>query len=466
MPFNSRKDQIVELRRLLAREPSNAKTLAVALRISQPTFSRLWPIAGDDIVALGASRATIYGLTRAIRDVGPSLPILRINHLGESEDFALLTVLAEHWYAYQFTGSPEIYTCEGLPYFLQDLRPQGFLGRLAPRENADLSLPADIAEWTDDDALYYLAQRGDDNMGDLIVGNASYRRFFVQNTETHKTFMQASEREIRYPQLAERALKGETVGSSAGGEQPKFTTTISRGLADPIPDHVIVKFSPDIRTASGRRWGDLLVAEHLALTTLRRNDIPAAESSILVAGNRVFLESVRFDRIGATGRTSMVSLSGLVGETGAADKTWSYVAAILANRKKLSAADLVTIQLLDVYGVLIGNSDRHPGNLSLSWSPDGTFALRPCYDMLPMMYRPNAQGEVVEREFNLSGLDRLDLRFLQKASNLADQFWDSVLADTRMSDDFKRVARLHVTVIPPASRNNRAAKSIATTPPK
>ncbi|PUA18989.1 type II toxin-antitoxin system HipA family toxin YjjJ [Glaciimonas sp. PCH181] len=454
MAFNRSKDNIAELRRLLASAPSNAKTLSAALGISQPTFSRLWPTAGNDIVALGAARATLYGLTRRIRDIGPTHPILRINAQGESEDFALLTVLAGHWYAYQFTDSSDIFTCEGLPYFLQDLRPQGFLGRLAPRENADLTLPSDIVEWTDDDALYYLARRGDDNMGDLIVGNESYRRFFAQKSNADKAFskafIQASERDVRYPELAERALKGETVGSSAGGEQPKFTTAILRGAADPIPDHVIVKFSPDIRTASGRRWGDLLVAEHLALETLRRNTIPAAESNILVAANRVFLESVRFDRIGTTGRTSMVSLAGLVGETGAADKTWSYAAAILANRKKLSVADLAMIQLLDVYGTLIGNSDRHPGNLSLSWTSDGTFALRPCYDMLPMMYRPNSQGEVVEREFNLSGLDRLDLRFLQRASDLANQFWDSVQTDARISEDFKRVARLHVAVMHPA----------------
>ncbi|MEB0164527.1 HipA domain-containing protein, partial [Glaciimonas sp. CA11.2] len=256
------------------------------------------------------------------------------------------------------------------------------------------------------------------------------------------------------PELAERALKGEAVGSSAGGEQPKFTTAIVRGTDD-SPSAVIVKFSPDIRTAGGRRWGDLLIAEHLAIAMLRENGIPAAASSILVAGNRVFLESVRFDRIGTAGRTPMISLSGLIGETGAAEKTWSFVATMLANRKKLSQADLVVIQLLDVYGALIGNTDRHPGNLSLSWTVEGFFALRPCYDMLPMMYRPNAQGEVIERTFTLSGLDRLDLRQLPVAANLANQFWNKVCKDHRISDDFKRIAGLHMAAMAIAAPETR-----------
>lgn len=454
MLFKNKKEQITTLRQLLTREPSNAKALSVALGISQPTFSRLWPMAGDDVLAIGAARATVYGLARSIRDVGPSLPIFRINAHGEPLEFAQLTILSGHWYAYQFAGSNSVFTCEGLPYFLEDLRPQGFLGRLAPRENKDLNLPADIVEWTDDDALYYLARRGEDNMGDLVIGNESYRRFFERksgvdqnvNDNVQHNVIAASEREVRYPQLAERALRGETVGSSAGGEQPKFTAAVAHDQTDD-PVAVIVKFSPDIRTAGGRRWGDLLIAEHIALATLRDNAILAAASSILVADNRIFLESVRFDRVGRFGRTPMVSLSGLVGETGAADRTWSYVATLLANRKKLSQADLTAIQLLDVYGVLIGNTDRHPGNLSLSWTAEGLFALRPVYDMLPMMYRPNSQGEVVQRSFNLSGLDRLDLRQLPKALGLAEQFWASVCADTRISDDFKRVGRLHMAAM-------------------
>ncbi|MGZ9713672.1 type II toxin-antitoxin system HipA family toxin YjjJ [Glaciimonas sp. GNP009] len=454
MLFNNKKEQITALRQLLAKEPTDAKTLSSALGISQPTFSRLWPTAGNDILAIGAARATMYGLARTIRDVGPSLPIFRIDADGHPEDFAQLTVLSGHWYAYQFTGNKSVFTCEGLPYFLQDSRPQGFLGRMAPRENADLHLPEDILEWTDDDALYYLARRGEDNMGDLVVGNESYRRFLGDNSDTQSNLLAEADRDTRYPELAERALKGEAVGSSAGGEQPKFTTAIVRGTDD-SPSAVIVKFSPDIRTAGGRRWGDLLIAEHLAIAMLRENGIPAAASSILVAGNRVFLESVRFDRIGTAGRTPMISLSGLIGETGAAEKTWSFVATMLANRKKLSQADLIVIQLLDVYGALIGNTDRHPGNLSLSWTVEGFFALRPCYDMLPMMYRPNAQGEVIERTFTLSGLDRLDLRQLPVAANLANQFWNKVCNDHRISDDFKRIAGLHMAAMAIAAPETR-----------
>ncbi|MEB0233458.1 hypothetical protein QN353_21805, partial [Undibacterium sp. 10I3] len=62
---------------------------------------------------------------------------------------------------------------------LQDLRPQGFLGRMVPRMHPDLLLPEKIQDWSDDNALVYLARRGENLPGNLIVGNESYRRFLT-----------------------------------------------------------------------------------------------------------------------------------------------------------------------------------------------------------------------------------------------------------------------------------------------
>ncbi|NDP58563.1 MAG: type II toxin-antitoxin system HipA family toxin YjjJ [Oxalobacteraceae bacterium] len=437
-------DQIAALRRLLSRQPADAGTLSSALGISQPTFSRLWPAAGNDVCVLGAARSTVYGLRRDLRDLGSKLPVYRVDASGETAHFCDLIVLVGHWYAYQLNGSAAVKLCEGLPYFLQDLRPQGFLGRTVPKEHADLDLLADVLQWSDDDVLYYLARRGENSMGDLIVGNESYRRYRQQRTDGVQDAIAGAERFQRYPELAARALSGEVTGSSAGGEQPKFLATISGDDPDQPGRHVIVKFSAGIDTPGGRRWGDLLIAEHHALQTLARNGIAAAKSDILIAQNRVFLESTRFDRRGLQGRLPMLSLAGLAGETGALEQSWTTVANLLFNQRQLTLPDYTVIELLDLYGALIGNTDRHQGNLSLSWKPGQQYALLPCYDMLPMLYRPNMQGEVIDRRLSLDAMDKLDLRQLPRAAMLAGQFWIAVLADERMSDDFKTVAARHL----------------------
>ncbi|GAA4033362.1 hypothetical protein GCM10022212_35650 [Actimicrobium antarcticum] len=302
----------------------------------------------------------------------------------------------------------------------------------------------DVTKWSDDDVLYYLARRGENSTGDLIAGNESYRRHIQQLAEGANDIVADADRLRRYPELAGKALAGDVAGSSAGGEQPKFLATISGDAADRPSRHVIVKFSAAIDTPGGRRWGDLLIAEHHALQTLERNGIASAKSEILISQHRVFLESTRFDRMGSHGRLPLLSLAGLAGETGALDKSWTYVANLLFNRRQLTSSDFSTIRLLDLYGALIGNTDRHQGNLSLSWGIGEPFRLLPCYDMLPMLYRPTTQGEVVERRLSLAAMDKLDLQQLPRAAMLATQFWEAVLADERVSDDFKVVVRKHL----------------------
>jgi len=68
-----------------------------------------------------------------------------------------------------------------------------------------------------------------------------------------------------------------------------------------------------------------------------------------------------------------------------------------AGAESLSAVDIQTLCLLDAFGALIANTDRHHGNVSLL--PDQHhWQLAPAYDMLPMYYAPVA-GEVVQRDW-------------------------------------------------------------------
>lgn len=445
MAQNTRQELASKLKAFLAKQPSDAASICAHLQITQPTFSRLWRSAGSDIVTFGAARATRYSIARTVADIGSSLPLFQVDAAGKAAPFGELRILQGDWYAFTaHTGSTELTL--GLPYFLQDLRPQGFLGRLVSFLHADLNLPRKILEWSDDDTLVYLAKRGENAPGDLIVGNESYRRFLTLKHNGDLDCIMESSRPVQYADLAHRANQGDAPGSSAGGEQPKFTCAVTR--ENGAVEHVIVKFSPPVSTPNGRRWGDLLVCEHLALESLRSHGVTACETEIIADGERIYFEATRFDRIGLKGRASVVSLAGLDCLIGCMDKNWTYSAAMLADKRLLSAQDLDMVRLLDVYGALIGNSDRHPGNLSMSCSDRGAFSLAPAYDMLPMLYRPNQQGEIVERHFDLSVIDRLDLRCLPQALAIAHEFWSRVQADNRISDAFKAIAQEHASRLP------------------
>ena len=448
----SREQQIIILRRALSRGVSDAKSLTTALQISQPAFARLWPQAGNDIISFGAARATKYALTRPIREIGSTFPIYRITEQGKQVLFGELIALVNNEYVFTWKEGERnlIRLFLGLPFFLQDLRPQGFLGALVPRENQDLRLDDKVSQWNDEDVLYYLARRGEDVIGNLIVGNESASRYFKQTDLRHVGVIHAHDRDNRYPELSDQVNAGHIGNSSAGGDQPKFTACIMRDGHTPIEDrlhHVIVKFSPPMDTASGRRWADLLICEHLALDTLSRNAMAASKTNMVIAADRVFLEVARFDRVGSAGRLPMVSILGLDGELGAAAESWTYAANLLTNQKKLSEADLDRIRTLDLFGALIGNSDRHQGNLSLSWTLQDRLTLLPSYDMLPMLYRPNSQGEIIKQKFSAAALDKLDLRHLDDTSRMANQFWNAVLEEPRISDDFKEIAREHSAAI-------------------
>lgn len=425
--------------------PMDAASICERLQISQPTFSRRLRSAGRDVIRFGAARSTQYAVTRTIGDLGSAFPIYEVQEDGSVQTLGELRTLHDNWNVFLPADGTPPRVSRGIPFFLQDLRPQGFMGRLLPLAHKELLLPEKITDWGDDDTLRYVAQRGENVSGNLVVGGESYRRFLTTVQGVEQVTVKADARAIAFAELAERVNQGEAPGSSAGGEQPKFTAAIMRDNGQ--TDHVIVKFSAPIATPNGRRWGDMLIAEHLSMETLRSHGISACASEMVMTGERVYLEVVRFDRIGLSGRAPIVSMAGLDCELGALDQNWTSSTMLLRDSQKLSVADWESVRLLEVYGALIGNSDRHPGNLTLHWDHAEKFTLAPAYDMLPMMYQPNRQGEVVERNFDMKVLDRLDLRCLPEAATMAIDFWERVQKDGRISADFKQVAKKHVDAI-------------------
>lgn len=420
---------------ILARGPAAALELAQALNIHQSTLSRtLRPLeqAGRVVRLLGRTRGARYGLARIVGTVGSSWPLYAIDAHGAPLELGTLYAIAPGHVAVR-GGPPRIEVLtEGIPYFLQDAQPAGFLGRTIPVAYPELNLPARVQDWTDDHVLIYLTQRGSDTVGNLIVGTKSLDRYLA-GTQGPRV-ISADDRATEYPLLAHAAMFGAAPGSSAHGEHPKFSAKLTQGA---LTTHVLVKFSPPRDTPFGVRWADLLIAEFVASQVLSEHGISAARNEVFEFGGQVFLQSERFDRIGAEGRRGAVSLHSIdVARYGMLDR-WSLSAQRLHAEQLLSAQDFERITLVDSFGSLIANTDRHFGNITLFDRYEGPVELAPIYDMLPMLFAPQ-DGQLVERPFEPAGPAAATLSVWPRARDIAEIYWARLCEESRLSEDFHR----------------------------
>ena len=424
---------------------SSASEASRALGISQPTFSRLAARLGPRIARIGKARATRYGLVREVRGLGTRWPVYRVDGRGRTREVGTLHALHPASWWFEARGEASAWLHEefadglfpGLPWFLVDLRPQGFMGRaFAYRYGDTLGLKRDPSLWSADDILVAMLAYGEDLQGDLIVGERALER--ARELRRSVEVIARDARVARYAELAERALEGEAVGSSAGGEQPKFTAYVDDG-ADSVRA-VIVKFSGPIETPAGRRWADLLVAEHLAGEVLRAHGLPASESEVVVAGRRYCLEMTRFDRVGAHGRRGFASLAALGAEYHGHYNDWRDAADLLTRDGWITPEDDARLRLLWWFGEWIANTDRHLGNVGVFVGDARPLALAPAYDTLPMLYRPASTGEVVEREFDPLDAPPNEIAAWTRAAEMALVFWRRVAADARVSPEFRAIA--------------------------
>jgi DNA-binding transcriptional ArsR family regulator len=417
--------------------PKTARELADALGISQPTLSRALGRLGAQVAVLGRARSTRYAIARSVRAMGHRFPLARIRADGAPVRAGELVALAGGQFFVQWEADRgEAY--EGLPWFIWDMRPQGFLGRALIQHHPELTLPNRWQDWSNDDILQWLALHGSACTGNLIVGEAAFQEWLGQAAHHRQKAIPLSGRAEAYPALANHALQGSGYGSSAGGEQPKFSA-MRRGEAGDYQE-VLVKFSPPMDTPSGQRWADLLVCEHLALQLLAEDEGPdaAARSDLVIAGGRVFLEVERFDRTGLAGRRGMVSLEAVNAEfLGLQEQTWEAAAAAMVMRRMISKADGDAMLRRTVFAHLIANTDRHFGNISFFMEDTGRLTLAPAYDMLPMAFAP-VNHEVVERTFPAARPRTDTLPFWEQGQALATRYWQRIRDEPRISDAFKQ----------------------------
>jgi len=427
-----------EILALLSGGIRSATELRARLGISQPSLSRALRSLRSDVVVLGRGPSTRYALYRPFRDLSLELPVYRIDAAGQSARIGTLTTIAPNDYWYSDLERPSASAAHAsLPYFMTDMRPQGYLGHRFPQTYADLDLPDQINDWNENQALYAIARRGEDTVGNLIVGDESYARW-VQARE-HLTVVLEADRLVRYRVLADEAVAGRNPGSSAAGEQPKFTVAVAK-TGDAAIRHTLVKFSGLLTTSSGLRWSDLLAAEHLAGIVLRESGHETARSQYLNDGYRAYLEVERFDRVGSHGRMGLISLGALDDQFVGERRGWSESAAALLRAQLISAENARELRFLAAFGDLIGNTDMHLGNASFVLDAFMRFQLAPAYDMLPMMHAP-LREELVAREFSLPQPRRGNADQWTAALPIARTFWQRVSDDDRISVGFRELAR-------------------------
>lgn len=418
--------------------------------LSRATLMRMVRELGDQVVVRGAARRTAYAARRPLRGNTAPLPLYRIDMEGRASRIALLDPLYpagcalryEQALAWPLDHNMQDGWFAGLPYPLDDMRPQGFLGRHLARHYWQLlQVNQDPATWHEDDVLFVLSQVGSDSSGNHILGDPAYQRHLETVRSGYAVVTDASLADD-YARLATQAIAAGVAGSSAGGEFPKFTAC---RLRDAEKIHVIVKFSGNDDSPGVRRWSDLLVCEHLALDAVARHlDLAAATSRIELHAGRIFLEVDRFDRHGEFGRSALCSWSALEAALigGMAGEPWNRAAARLLQQKYIAPATHDAIVLLFHFGRLIGNSDMHEGNLSFRPGPAPAsvpLALAPAYDMLPMLYAPVRGIELPQPVFAPAFALPEERALWLKAAEAALRFWQSAADDTRISADFRAI---------------------------
>ena len=420
---------------------------------SQASISRALAELAPEVAAIGRARARRYVLPRPILGQSGEQPLFVTDASGRSTRWGTLFHLdGQRVHVVSIDNSYQLTTQGELPWFLEPLRPQGFLGRLR-----GLSMgfgDANPESWTLDQVLYTLLAHEHDNPGAFTLGDE-------RGALLPEAPVDLAARGRHYDEIARDITKAPRAGSSAGGEQPKFLSHVD------LPsgyERLIVKFSPPRGTPFGERWHDLLHTEHLSGAVLRAHGLPAATTRILQSERNTYLESVRFDRVGAFGKRHVVSLGAIHRAWVAGQQQhWAATANSLTARGYLSADDAAKIATIREFGRLIGNTDMHFGNLSLLVDDlqrlsSPRFQLAPVYDMLSMAYKPSEfRDDVGYTPLPAQRPPLGDAGEWGQALKMAREFWMSLADSSDVSAEMRVVAALNLTTVESYTRSEAAS---------
>jgi hypothetical protein len=126
--------------------------------------------------------------------------------------------------------------------------------------------------------------------------------------------------------------------------------------------------------------------------------------------------------------------------------SWSTAAVRLHEARRISADDAKRLRLLDVFGALIANTDRHHQNVAF-FPTAGSYTLAPAFDQLPMLYAPGADGSVPACDFAPPGPPANALDVWDEARALALTFWHNATDGPTVSDNMRRIAAANARAV-------------------
>ncbi len=419
--------------------PLSSPELCRALKLSQPQLSRyLAQLTPMEVEVVRQGRTRLYYLRRQVEGIGIEVPVHSVDITGAVSKLGTLSPVYPRGMLWRAEGQQNSDWSSDLPYFLQDLRPSGFLGRMIPRQLPEWNFPNDVRLWSADVVLRYLVNFGHDQVGNLIVGEVALRKYLEQLRT--KPAKRTSDIE-HFESLAEEVLVYGIPGSSAAGEHPKFLTSRPSDGKE-----VLVKFAPIGNAATALRRQDLLVCENIALDVYSEFNSQPRLSRIVRGTANLFFEIQRFDRHLPRGRSGLITLASLDNEFLGSGQSWSKAIQTPGAALTLENKVVDEIFLREFFGSLIGNSDMHSGNLSFYFENQEVRGLAPLYDMLPMRYAPY-QDHLLNTP--IEGLvpvpERIEV--WDKAYAMAENFWSRTSQSTLISNGFRTIARSNLKVL-------------------
>lgn len=403
--------------RALQHDNLSSTDIAQATQLSQPTVSRT--LKGMHVIKLGGGRSTVFALI----DSRPPLSLYQVSSEG------MISLIGELYFQ---SGGRMVLNLkkgyveyEGLPFYFYDALPAGFLGSITLKNIIvrDPMLTTNSQQWSTVQILHYLTHYGKDLTGNLILSQP----MAIKAGELQYPITTRAD----YSQITSDINKApENLGSSVAGKQPKFTAYNGS-------EHIIVKYSPLMAEDNpvATRHRDLLICEHLALSSLTQSGVKASET-YLHQDDRIYLEIKRFDRIGAHGREGIVSLRTIDAEYVGKNSNWPDIAISLLTQGLISQEDYFNVEVAYTFGRYIANSDMHNGNFSFFIKDLTLKGTTPIYDMLPMAFMP-VQGELRNPDIVLPRFIGTSEEAQVKAKDIAIQFWMSVMEHPLISNEFK-----------------------------
>ena len=124
--------------------------------------------------------------------------------------------------------------------------------------------------------------------------------------------------------------------------------------------------------------------------------------------------------------------AGFVGSGG----NWPVIARALWKSGVITPQAFDTASLLWAFGTLIGNTDKHSGNLSCLSEGRRPYELAPAYDMTPMAFAPTAGGGLPNRALELTVGEQVSAAAWKEALAMAQVFVRRVEGEEEFSVDF------------------------------